>query len=153
MVLDIVLGFPLSHSYTSILVVTNHFSKMLHLILLTKETDTWSTERWFYGEIVHLHGLPSSIISDHNPRWMSQFWMDLLHLIGVELKRSAVYYSQMNRQSVWYKKTIYKMLRVYALQGPTDWVEHLPAIELHYNATVSCNTGKMLFEVIYGREA
>ena len=45
------------------------------------------------------------------------------------------------------------MLRDYALRGATGWVEYLLAIELHYNATVSCGTGKILFEAVYRREA
>ena len=72
-----------------------------------------------YSERVHLHGLPSSIINNNNPMWISHFWTDLLYLMGVELKRSTAYHLKMDGQSKQSIKTIFEMLRVYVLQGPT----------------------------------
>lgn len=92
--IDIVSGFPASRGYTCILVVTDRFSKMVHLIPFGDDTTAETMARQFYAEVVRLHGLPSSIISDRDPRWMSAFWTDLFRLMGVELKRSTAFHPE-----------------------------------------------------------
>ena len=65
---------PYFHMYSSILVVTDQFSKMVHLIALGKWIDASSLANRFFREMVHLHGLPSCIISNCNLCYISEFW-------------------------------------------------------------------------------
>ena len=71
--------------------------------------------------------------------------MDLLHLMGVELKRSTMYHLKTDGQSEKSIKTMCEVFRVCTLQGLTAWLEHLPAIDLYYNAMISHSIGKMPF--------
>ena len=48
--------------------VTDRFSKMVHLIPFGDDTTAETMAGRFYAEVVRLHGLPSSIISDRDPR-------------------------------------------------------------------------------------
>ena len=133
--------------------VTDRFSKMVHLIPFGDDTTAETMARRFYAEVVRLHGLPSSIISDRDPRWMSTFWTDLFHLMGVELKRSTAFHPETDGQSERSIRTVCEMLRAHAVAKLIEWVDCLPAVELHYNATVQRSTGKSHFEIVYGREA
>ena len=133
--------------------VTDRFSKMVHLIPFGDDTTAETMARRFYAEVVRLHGLPSSIISDRDPRWMSTFWTDLFHLMGVELKRSTAFHPETDGQSERSIRTVCEMLRAHAVAKSIEWVDCLPAVELHYNATVQRSTGKSPFEIVYGREA
>ena len=50
--------------------VVDRFSKMLKLISLGEQTDTESMAGASFGHVVHIHGLPWTIISDHDPRFV-----------------------------------------------------------------------------------
>ena len=125
---------------------------MAHLILFRDDTTTETMTCRFYAEVVRLHGLPSSIISDRDPCWMSTFWTDLFHLMGVELKRSTAFHPETDGRSERSIKTVCEMLRAHAVAKLIEWVDYLPAVELHYNATVQRSTGNSPFEIVYGRE-
>lgn len=48
----------------------------------------------FVHEIVHLHNIPISLISDQDPIFMSQFWRELFRLQGIKLSMSSAYHPQ-----------------------------------------------------------
>lgn len=49
-------------------------------------------------EIMRLHGLPKSIISDRDPKFIAQFCREVHHLLGAKLLMSMVYHPQMDGQ-------------------------------------------------------
>lgn len=59
--------------YTTVLTVVCRFSKMCHFVPLV-DTDVVSVARAYIRDIARLHGFPSSIVADRDPRWTSRFW-------------------------------------------------------------------------------
>jgi len=53
----------------------------------------------YIDEIVRLHGVPSNIVSDRDPRFTSRFWQTLQEALGTKLKRSSTYHPQTDGQS------------------------------------------------------
>lgn len=52
-----------------------------------RETDqATDTARLFFEKIFPHHGLPASIISDRDPRFIAKFWQSLMSLCGVQLR-------------------------------------------------------------------
>lgn len=60
--------------FDSIFVVVDHFSKMVHFILFKRTTDVVQVATLFFRHIYHLHGLPSSIVSDRDLHFLGHFW-------------------------------------------------------------------------------
>jgi hypothetical protein len=72
--LDFVDGFPKVNGKSVILTVVDWFSKFAHFIPLGHPYMATLVARAFFTEIVRLHDLPSSIVSDHDPTFTSNFW-------------------------------------------------------------------------------
>ena len=51
----------------------------------------------YVTEIVRLHGVPSSIVSDRDPRFTSRFWESLHKALGTKLRLRSAYHPQTER--------------------------------------------------------
>ena len=76
------------------MVAFNWFSKIAHFIACHKCNDTTYIVDLFFQEIIRTHGVPRTIVSDIDTKFLSQFWRCLWRLVGTKLLFSTTYHSQ-----------------------------------------------------------
>ena len=92
--MDFVEGLPSSGGYESILVVVDRLRKGAHFIPLRHPFTTSSVAKAFVDNVVKLHGIPRSIVTDRGKLFMSSFWQELFTLEGSKLRASSSYHPQ-----------------------------------------------------------
>lgn len=97
--MDFVEGLPVSLGYNCIMVVVDRFSKYSHFIALKHPFTALSVAKVFMVHVYHLHGLPSSIVSDRDRIFVGRLWKELFKLADVQLKMSSSYHPQTDGQT------------------------------------------------------
>jgi hypothetical protein len=103
----------------------------------------------FMSEIVRLHGLPDTIVSDHDPKFTSQLWTKTHWLLGVKLAKSIAFHPQSNGASKRMIQKVSQILQTMVKPDQTDWLKYLPMVEFAINSSVSASTGFTPFELTY----
>jgi hypothetical protein len=83
--MDFITGLPRSNGFEAIMVVVDWLSTYSHFIPLKHPYTAKSLAEVFVKEVVRLHGVPSSIVSDRDPLFMSNFWREFFRLQGTTL--------------------------------------------------------------------
>ena len=139
------------HGKSVILTVIDCFSKAAHFIALDHPYTAVSMARAFFTEVVRLHGIPASIISDRDPVFTSSFWCELFRLSGVKLQFTSAFHPQSDGQSEAANKIISMYLRCLIGDRPRNWLEWLPLAEFCYNSSYQQSLKTSPFHVVYGR--
>ena len=108
--------------------------------------------RLYFDEIFRLHGLPSSIVSDRDPKFTGAFWQSLFTLTGTKLLLSTSYHPQTDGQTERLNRTLEEMLRSFVAYDMRNWDDLLPAVEFAYNSAVQASTRLTPFYMNYGFE-
>ena len=115
---------------------------------------TFTLERFcqlYIREIVRLHGVPVSIVSDRDPRFTAHFWKSFQKAVGIRLTMSIAFHPQTDGQSERTIQVLEDMLRACVLDHKGSWEEHLPLVEFAYNNSYQASIRMALYEALYGR--
>ena len=105
----------------------------------------------YVNEIVRLHGIPVSIVSDHDPRFTSRFWKELQSAFGTRLNFSTAFHPQTDGQSEIVIQVLEDLLRGCVLDFPGSWDRYVPLMEFAYNNNYQSSIGMAPYEALYGR--
>ncbi|KAL0553782.1 hypothetical protein IC582_007686 [Cucumis melo] len=150
--MDFITGLPRTlKEFTVIWVVVDRLTKSAHFV---PGKSTYTASKWaqlYMSEIVRLHGVPVSIVSDRDARFTSKFWKGLQTAMGTRLDFSTAFHPQTDGQTERLNQVLEDMLRACALEFPGSWDSHLHLMEFAYNNSYQATIGMAPFEALYGK--
>ena len=128
--MDFVTHFPRTpQGHDAVCVIVDRLTKSTHFLALRM---TFTLERFCrlcIREIVRLHGVPVSIVSDRDPRFMAHFWKSFQKAMGTRLTMSTTFHPHTDGQLERTIQVLEDMLRACVLDHKGSWEEHLPLVE------------------------
>ena len=151
--MDFVTGLPTVRGrYDSIWVIVDRLTKSAHFIPVWTKYTTEKLAEVYIREIVRLHGVPESIVSDRDPKFTPRFWKSLQEHLGTKLLFSTAFHPQTDGQSERVIRILEDLLRVCILDFSNNWDKHLPLVEFTYNNSFQASIQMALYETLYGRK-
>ena len=150
--MDFVTHFPrTSRNHDAVWVIVDRLNKSAHFLVMRMTFTLEEFCKLYIREIVWLHGVPVSIVSDRDPRFTAQLWKSLQRAMGTQLGMSTTFHPQTDG---WLERTIQvleDMLRACVLDLKGSWDEHSPLVEFAYNNSYQASIQMAPYEALYRR--
>jgi hypothetical protein len=138
--------------HDSIWVIVDRLTKSAHFLPVKSTYKTSQYAELFISEIVKLHEVLVSIVSDRDSIFPSHFWKAFQKALGTRLKLSTSHHPQTDGQTERTIQVLEDMLRACILEDGGSWNNHLPLIEFSYNNSYHSSIGMAPYEALYGRK-
>ena len=120
------------------------FQKWINLLLVRNIANL------FFLEIVKLHGLPLSIVSDMDTKFVGHFWRSLCKKLGTNLSFSSAYHPQIDGHTEVVNRILGNILRSLVYEHPKQLDLALAQVECAYNDSPNRSTSMSPFQIVYG---
>lgn len=149
--IDFILALPrLKNGFNVMMSVTDKFSKRATTV---PGENTWSAGEWAEALLLALAdwGIPRAIISDRDPKFLSDLWRTIFKTLGTELLVSTAYHPQTDGQSERTNQVIEIALRFHISCFPDHpWDKFAVHLRSTLNNSTNASTGKAPNEILYG---
>ena len=146
---DLVGPLPPSQGYTHLLTVVDRFTRWPEAFPISDTTTQGIAKTLICGWIARF-GIPTIIISDGGPQFISQLWAEIARLLGVQIRQTTAYHPQSNGMVERFRRQLKASLSA-RLTGP-NWVSQLPWVLLGVRAAHKEDVGASPAELVYGTE-
>ena len=148
--MDLVVRLPECEGFDAVWVVVDRLSKMRHFITCYTTIDAVGLAKLFLREVVRLHGLERTIVSDRGPQFASIFWGQICTRLGIDRRMSTAFHPQTDGQTERMNAGMEHYIRVFVNHQQDDWVQWLPLAEFAANKGVSESTKCTPFFAVQG---
>ena len=121
----------------------------VHLVLTTTMITAKGVAWIVLKEVVRLHGIPESIVSDRDTQFTSIFWKELQKLMEIKLLRSMAFHAQTDGATERANKSVAQILQTVVDNDQKNWSEKCSMAEFAINSSVKATTGYSPFELNY----
>ena len=132
--------------------IVDRLMKYAHFLPVNVEDSLEKLAKLHVNEIVRLHWVPVSIVSDRDSRFTSRFWPGLQTALGTRLHFSTAFHPQTDGQSERTIHTLEDMLQMCVMDFGGSWEKYLLLVEFDYNNNYNSTIGMAPFEALYGRK-
>jgi hypothetical protein len=150
--MDFIVGLHnTSQKHNSIWVIIDRLTKTAHFLPVH---TTYSAKKYaevYLDQIVQLHGVPKTIISDRGAQFIARFWEQLQYALETKLIRSSAYHPQTDVQTERVNQILEDMLRACIIHYGASWDKCLALAEFSYNNSYQSSLQMAPFEDLYGR--
>ena len=150
MLMDLLVELPECEGFDAIWVVVDRLSKMGHFIPRHMTIDALGLAELCLKEVVRLHGLPLTIVSDREPQFGSTFWQQICNRLGIDRRMSTAYHPQTAGQMEQLNASIEQYHRVIVNHQQDDWVKWLLLAEFAAHNGTSGTTTCAPFVAVHG---
>jgi hypothetical protein len=131
-------------------VFVDHFSKMAILTAYKKIITTKATANIFFERVWVHFGIPQTIVSYWESRFLNTFWSSLWSLLDTKLTKYTTFHPQTNGQIEVINQMIVHILCMYNSKHHQTWDESLPYVQHSYNRSLHSSTDHNPFQVGLG---
>lgn len=132
--MDFIVGLPRTwRQHESIWVIVDCMTKQAHLSPVKVFDSEEDYVKLYIREIVRLHGVLLSIISDRGTQFTSQFQKSFQNGVGTRVKLSTTLHTQTNSKVKHTIQTLKGMLRACVVGFQGNWDDHFPLTKFAYN--------------------
>ena len=118
----------MSAEYDAIMVIIDAYTKMAHFKPVTlkgpikeKQVNTVDAAKIIRRHIFRQHGIPKSIVSDRDTRFLNTFWKKLCQRLNIEQSPTTAYRPNVNKQTERVNQPLEAYLRAYINWEQNDW--------------------------------
>ena len=122
-------------------------TKFAHFLSVHNSYTAEDYARLYIRELVRLHGVPLSIISDRGTQFTLQFWKAFQKGLGTQVLLSFAFHPHTDGQAERTIQFLEDMLRACTLEFKGNWNDHLPLIEFAYNNSFHSSIGMAPFDI------
>jgi transposase InsO family protein len=140
-----------SRHHDSIWVIVDRLTKTAHFLPVHTTDKTEKYAEIYVDQIVWLHGIPKTIVSDRGALFVARFWEQLQESLGTQVIRSSSYHPQIDGQTERVNQVLEDMLRACVLHYGKDWDKCLSLAGFSYNNSYQSSLKMAPFEALYGR--
>ena len=149
--MDFIVKLPESAGHDSILTIMDHDCTKMLIVIPCRETITAEgVAKLFLQQVFPRFRLPSKIISDRDPRFVSKFMRELCRLMGITQNVSTAYHPRTDGQSERSNQWLEQYLRFWVDHQQTNWHHYLSLAEFAHNSWKNETTGQSPFKVLMG---
>jgi hypothetical protein len=150
--MDFMEGLPKSEGFDVIMVIVDRLTKVAHFVPLQHPFSAQQVAQAFWDNIIKLHGVPHTIVSDRDKVFTSAVWRKMMDAAGTKLHHSTAYHPQTDAQTERVNQCLKMYLRCAIHHTPNQWRRWLLAAEFWYNSSHHASLNCSPFKALYGRD-